>query len=424
MSANNVKLPLLLTICLVVFPQLSETIYTPSLPEVAKTLQVSAHLSELTLSIYFVGFALGTLIWGILSDRVGRRLTMLSGLITYIIGSIGCLLSSSIGELFFFRIVQAFGASTGSIITLTMVRDLYVGVERMRVFSLLAMAITLSPAIGPILGGYVSEAFGWQANFTVLTLIGSCLLIGCLFKLPETKSPDAKTISLRDVKTLSLLIFKDRHVISCALIIGAVNGIIFSFYGEAPFIFTEILGLTPSQYGLVGLGISFAGLLAATVSHQLAKILKAEQIIGIGASITFFGSIIFSLAVIFGMINSQYGYKALIAVNLPMVIIFFGISLMVPNTLSIALKDYGKVLGSAGSILGTIYYIIIAIATSVMSYLHNGSAIPMPLYFLAIASLLILVKPKRENSPLKTSDYLSKELESSSSSQSVSVSVA
>jgi Bcr/CflA subfamily drug resistance transporter len=385
------KLSLALIISLVGFPHLSETIYSPSLPDVARTLHVSAHLAELTLGIYFVGFALGTFLWGCLSDRFGRRYAMLSGLITYIVGCIGCLNSNSIEALFFFRVLQAFGASAGSVVTLTILRDLYTGKERMQIFAIIAMAITASPAIGPIIGGYISELFGWQANFTALIIIGVSLLVACIFFLQETKSKDTKTVALRDLKTLSLLMIQDKHVMSCAVLIGAVNGILFSFFGEAPFIFTELLGLTPSQYGLVGLGIAFAELVAALVSHQLATVLKAEKLIRIGANISLLGAILFCVAAFMGLLDAQYGYKAIIAANLPIVILFFGVGLIIPNALSIALKDYGKVLGSAGSILGSIYYVIIALTTGAMSFLHNGSVLPMPLYFLALASLLVWV---------------------------------
>src|SRR6185312_1310355 len=102
-----------LLLCLLGFPQISETIYTPSLPDLARTLSVGMDLAELTLSIYFIGFAIGVLGFGILADVFGRRASMLAGILIYLVGCIGCAFSHRIELLLFCRFVQAFGASVG-----------------------------------------------------------------------------------------------------------------------------------------------------------------------------------------------------------------------------------------------------------------------------------------------------------------------
>src|SRR4029079_14994620 len=115
---HNYKLPsFFLLICLLGFPHLSETIYTPSLPDLARDLAIKMNLAEFTLSIYFIGFAFGVLTYGILADILGRRKSMILGILVYLLGSLGCSFAYSIEHLLFFRFVQAFGASVGSVVT-------------------------------------------------------------------------------------------------------------------------------------------------------------------------------------------------------------------------------------------------------------------------------------------------------------------
>ena len=186
------KLPIALLIALVGLPQISETIYTPSLPSVAENLNASASWVEMTLSIYFLGFALGVLLWGTISDSIGRRLTMLIGLLIYIVSTFLCGSANSIESLLIWRFVQAFGISVGSVITQTIIRDIYSGDEKVKLFSIISAALAFSPAIGPLVGGFISEQLMWRGNFWFLTLLGTLLFAWTHYQLPETKP--AKTL--------------------------------------------------------------------------------------------------------------------------------------------------------------------------------------------------------------------------------------
>ena len=384
------KLSLFMIICLIGFPQISETIYTPALPDVARSLHVSAYLAELTLGIYFVGFAIGVALWGIVADRFGRRKAMLSGLFFYILGCLGCMKSTTIDAFFLFRVLQAFGASAGSVVTMTIMRDVYSGKERAQIFATIGVALSLSPAIGPVIGGFIDEYYSWDANFVVLAVMGLVLICRCYFSLPETRPEKIPgQLTTESLSQLTWRMIKDKHVLGCALIIGACNGILFSYYAEAPFIFIELLKVPPSQYGLLGLGVAFAGFAAAMISKRLLNKFEIEKIMYIGAIVALFGAFLFTGIAMLGYIHIAHGYSALIAANIPVFIIVFGVCLMISNCLSIALKNYGHVLGTAGSVLGALYYILIALMTAAMSALHNGTVLPMPLYFLALSILLV-----------------------------------
>lgn len=385
---NPVKLSIALLIGLVGFPQISETIYTPALPNVAAGLQTSAHLVEASLAVYFLGFAVGVSLWGAVSDWCGRRMAMLSGLFIYGCATLACAQVDGIEALLFWRFLQAFGAAVGSVITQTILRDAYEGPQRAQLFSVMSGALAFSPAIGPLLGGFISQYWGWRANFLMLTAMAVVLFIWSLRTLPETRPRQQVPTAPFRIHELFKQMIGSPNLWGHILLIGATNGMLFSFYQEAPFIFIEQLRMQPSHYGLVGLLIAAATIVAARLSFKMSGQLSPEALIVRGAITAMAGSLLFlamagSDLFSFDMVGMVVGLAALF-------IMFLGIGLIIPNSLSLALKPYQQGIGTAGSIFGGLYYCLIAAFTSLMSVLHDGSLLPLPLYMVALATLLLL----------------------------------
>lgn len=372
------KLSVCLLIALVGFPQISETIYTPALPSVADGLCASASMVERTLAIYFLGFALGVLLWGTLSDWCGRRMAMLTGLVVYGIGTLACANVGSVEALLGWRFLQAFGASVGSVITQTILREAYDGAERTKLFSIMSGSLAFSPAVGPVLGGFISELLGWRANFWVLSILALALSIWAFFQLSETRPAHCRSVSVRKLRLLFIEMMQNRVLLGHILLIGTANGILFSFYQEAPFVFINQLGLKPSFYGILGLLIASATLLAARISFQYSNHFSVQWMIQQGTACILLGSILFILTVMTG--NFSLNVVGCVIVVGSLFLIFFGVGLIIPNSLSQALKAYQSEIGSAGSIFGGGYYCLIAGCTGLMSILHNGTALPLPLY--------------------------------------------
>ena len=387
MENNNKKLSIGLLIALVGFPQISETIYSPALPNVANELQASAYRVEATLSIYFLGFALGVILWGTISDRCGRRNAMLMGIIAYGIGTLGCANTGSIEALLTWRFLQAFGASVGSVITQTILRDSYNGAERTKLFSVMSGALAFSPALGPVLGGFISEFYGWRANFWVLTILSVLLSIWSFFSLPETRPGHIARLSMNKISLLFIEMIKSRALWGHILLIGATNGVLFGFYQEAPFVFIEQLGIKPSHYGFFGLLIATATVLAARVSYRQSAHFSAQSIIQYGAACVLIGGFLFTFNVSIGIFDLKM--MGIVIAMVTLFSIFFGIGLIIPNSLSHALKPYQWAAGTAGSIFGGCYYCLIAGFTWIMSVLHNGTPLPLPLYITLLGGVLI-----------------------------------
>lgn len=387
MNTAKIKnsLPISLIIALVGFPQISETIYTPALPDVATGLSTSAALVEATLAIYFLGFAFGVLLWGIFSDGYGRRAVMIAGILIYGVGTWACGNANNIETLLTWRFVQAFGASVGSVITQTIIRDTYEGAQRAKLFAIVSGALAFSPAVGPLLGGFISELWGWRANFWVLTIMAILLMIWSYLYLPETR-PQNNSSSRNFLHTFKQM-FNSRILWGHILLIGATNGILFGFYQEAPFIYIEQLGMPPSLYGSLGLLIAAATVLAARFSYLKSSQFSPEKLIMWGSCSVAAGALAFLLTILLGVF--QLHFFDLAANILILFLIFFGIGLIIPNSLSHALKPFQFAAGTAGSIFGGFYYCLIAASTWTMSGLHNGTAWPLPSYILMLGFVLL-----------------------------------
>ena len=337
-----------LLIFLVGFPQISETIYTPSLPELASIMHATGNQIQQTLSIYFIGFALGVLCWGILCDKVGRRSAMLYGIFIYILGSLGCLLSSSIELLLISRLVQAFGAAAGSIVTQTVMRDIYNDDRRPHIFAKVSAVLAFSPAVGPLLGSIIAQYLGVNYVFVFLVLLGAFAFSSTYLGLRETIGKRENSL-----KMLSILksMITDKLIWIYAGSIGVINGVVFSYYAEAPFIFINCLGLSTLEYGFLGLSVAIASFIGAVLGKRLLRTYHYTTVMLMGYVLMIIGSLIFLLIAYFASSNLINLLGFLVGIFLIMV----GIGVALPSCLSNALLKYKSSLGVAGAFLGLMY---------------------------------------------------------------------
>ena len=380
------KIPSLwLLFCLGGFPNLSETIYSPALPDIAKLLKTDNHLVQWTLSIYFAGFALGVFLWGRISDRTGRKPAMLGGIIVYVIGSIFCMMSGNIYQLLGARLLQGFGASCGSVITQAIAREMSHDKKRTMFFSAFGFVMAFSIALGPLIGGYLTQWFDWRSNFTLLAAMGIVLITFTIFLLPETNTDHTKKSK---VSVVLWQMLKDKRILGSIWLVGVVNGIMFSYFAEGPFIFIGILHLTASQYGWLGSAVALAALLGTLSTLYLVKRISPEHIIAWGCTLALLFSLILLGVSYSGLITSGHPLRSVILILTPLIgLLYANFGYIIPMTLSTALLQYKSVLGTAGALFGLGYYVVIAAITWGMGMIHNGTIIPMPVYFAGLCTL-------------------------------------
>lgn len=383
MEKNIVKhkrINLALLICLVGFPQISETIYTPSLTEIANSYDVQLNIAQMTLSIYFIAFALGVFFWGIGSDYFGRRKAMNLGIVIYILGCIICVLSRNIELLFIGRFVQALGASTGSVTTQTILRDNYEGNERHQLFAKISAALAFSPAIGPLLGGFFGEFYGFRAVFVLLILMGLILLLWSLQGLPETGDFSSEKMNVKQVISVGKKMLLDRYTVIFGILIGIFNGVLFSYHSEAPTIFIEKFNFSQSYYGFMGCVVASATILGAWFSNRSLEKKTPNLIIQTGIKLSLIGSLL--LCVISSLVVSL-NVQVLIYI-IGIFILLTGIGMALPNCLSLALAKFTEIVGTAGAFLSLGYYIIVSICTFLISFFHTGSILIFPLFCIVL----------------------------------------
>lgn len=368
---------------LVSFPQISETIYTPSLPELAKLFHSSENLMQQTLSIYFWGFALGVFCFGRLCDLIGRKKSMLLGILIYTLASALCLLVKSIEFLMFARFIQALGASVGSVVTQTMLRDTYRGEERAKIFSKLTAIIAFAPAIGPAIGSRLSYLFSPMANFWFLFFMGVILLFGST-RLKETLNNES-LVPIR-MRPLFWRMLKDKQIWLVGFFIAAHNGIIFSLHAEAPFILIETLKMAPEHYGLFGLTLAAPFFLASMINVRLLKIYSPYQMNVLGTLIMLTSTSLLVLILPQAAEIPLFRLRGIFLLSI--FATSFGMGISLPNCLSISLKNYQDCVGTAGAIFGLIYYSMIGVFLGIMGLIHNGTLWPMPVYFVVLSLAL------------------------------------
>lgn len=372
---------LLLLIVLVGFPQISESIFTPILPALSRAMRVSAGQSQLTMSTYFVAFAIGVLCWGQYADLRGRRPAMLGGLVLYLVGNLGLYLSPNITWLLVCRLLQAFGASAGSVVTQTIMRESFSGLTGARVFAKVSAAMALSPALGPLIGGAVQTSLGYRNVFAVLIGLAVACLLYAGMRLPETRPTTVRVASWGQQRQVVRRLLHDPVVWVYGLLISGINGILFSYYAEAPFIFETHFGFSALQYGSLGLLLAVASLGGALLVTWLVTYWSPRKVALAG--------LVFSCFAALGLVVAA-SLGSLWGLLVGIFCVFLGLNVTLPNALNRALIGYEDVMGSASGWFSLGYYLAVSGLTALMSWLHTGSILILPVYILGIVLAMAL----------------------------------
>ncbi|SNY68248.1 MFS transporter [Enterobacter sp. CC120223-11] len=365
------KLSLLaLAVALLMFPQIAETLYSPVLTDISEHFRVTAEQASLTLSLYFIGFAAGVLVWGRLCDTLGRRPALLLGLAVYALSAVVALLTHHFTVLLLARVCSAFGAAACSVVVQTLLRDKVSGAALTRLFNIIGIALAISPAIGVFSGGLLATLWGYQGVFSALALLAFCLLLWTGLKLEETRPTMHSHSPLLAVGSRMI---QDKKILLATLLVALWNVSLFSYYSLAPFIFAT-LKLSASAFGLTGLVLAGGSLLGAQINRLLLKNSDRQTLILLLA----------------GGVNLLGGVgvwlcSASLWFLLPMLLVMVSFSMAIPVILSSALSAYGECRGTAGALFGLGYYALIGAGLAVSGMFQNLGAT------LVICALVALV---------------------------------
>jgi DHA1 family bicyclomycin/chloramphenicol resistance-like MFS transporter len=351
----------------------SVDMYLPGFPAIARDLRTDVAHVGLTLTSYFIGLSMGQLVFGPVIDRYGRKKPLMVGLFVYILAAVGCTFSPSIYYLIGLRLFLAMGCCVGMVGGSSVIRDLFSGREVARALSMMMTIFGVAPIIAPTIGGLIVTTLGWRFIFGVLAVIGAFVLVAIKQVIPETKGSDP-SISLRPKNVMLgyLEVFKERQFVIYVLAGAAGSGGLFSYIAGSPFVYIDLFGFTATQFGWI-FGVNA---LAIVVGNQVNRLLlrkyDSAQILPVVTALQ-------SAAGILLLIGSIMGFLPKIAFLCLMVLFLFCFGLINPNSAALVLQPFSKNVGSASAMMGSTLMISGALATGLVSYFHNGTAVPMTL---------------------------------------------
>lgn len=374
MKANidprDIKVTLLLTLMVALGP-LSTDLYLPSLPSLTETLSTTVSRVQATMSVFIAGFACATVIYGPLSDRFGRQPVLIGGMVVFTLGSVGCLMASSIESLIGWRFVQAVGGCAGPVLVRAIVRDIYERDEAARFLSYIASAMALAPAIAPMIGGWLHNFFGWRSHFVALAALGALFIVAIILLLRETNQrQDHSATQVRQIAINFKHIMRSSRFLAFSLTMTFAYGALFSFISVGAFVIIGVLGVAPDRFGylffFVALGYASGGLLAGKLVSRTGVTMMIGLGVGMGLSVGVIG---------FGL--SLLGIETIAAVVGPVIGVFFACGFVLPSATAGALMPFPHIAGTASSAISFLQMSGGAFIGYVAGVLHNGTTLPL-----------------------------------------------
>ncbi len=388
---NN--LTIILTVILLVssLGQVMSDLYLPSLPAIARDLKVDTHYIQLTVALYMLGFCVSQLIYGPLSDAIGRRKPLLFGMALCVLASVLCTFSINIYMLYLGRLLQGLGIGAGTALARALLRDLFEHETLAKYNSYLAMSTVIILTIAPILGGYIEYYAGWRFNFSFLSLYGMLVLYLFYFNIRETNQylhPENFTLPViaRNVKTLLTSTTFLRFAFCPLLTYGGI----LAWLTAAPIVLQERVGLNPVEFGWLyvvsGLGFASGGFINANFVEKFGinKMMCLGFLLQLGAGLFMLGFYLL-------------GYINTVVIILPIMVYMMGSSLVFPNSSAGAFGPFAKIAGSAGAVFGFMQVLGGVVSSSVISMMHDDNQLPMAMAFIVSASMaavIFLLLPK------------------------------
>ena len=355
----------------------ASTIYVPSIPAIAGAFETSIARVQLTFVGYLLAFAASMLVLGPLSDRYGRRRTILCGLALSAISSVACALSPSIDFLIAARVVQGIGACAGLVVGRAITREVWGREAAARVIAGRAIAATLMQAFAPILGGYLQGWFGWRCNFVVIGLIASVAMALVTRYVPEGRAATAAPSRTGGMLASYRTLIGTRRFLSYAFTAAGSHAGFHIFAAGAPAVLIVGFGIPPEDYGFYASLPPMGFLVGSFLSNRLTRRLGIDGLITIGCTVLIpAASIMVTLALL--------GVASPYAVTGPMILICCGSGLITPNATAGSLVVNAGMVGTASGLGSFIQMTGAAGATALLSLGPSGSP-------LMLASIIALV---------------------------------
>lgn len=368
---------------LTAFGAVTIDLYLPTLPSIARDYAVSASAVQLTLSAFFVGMALGQLVYGPVSDRLGRRPAVLFGCLVYVGASLVCAFAPTIEILVLGRFGQALGCCAGMVVARAVVRDRYDHRDSARIFSLLVLVLAVAPLVAPTVGGWLAKAVSWRAVFAVLAVFGATVFSAVWFRLDESRSAETEAKSRgQSVARAYLDLLKSRRLLGYTLVSACNGATLFSYIAAAPDLVIDIWGFSPAQFGMIFAGIAVGVIGSSQVNRRLLLSYAPDRILAIACVV----------AALFGV-----GLLALVLAGASKWLVMAGLfavlssnGFIAANALAGALSIDPLRAGTTSGLFGSAGFAAGATSSAVVAAMHDNTPVPVAMVMCVALSVAVL----------------------------------
>src|SRR3990167_7265163 len=371
--------------------QVISDIYLPALTIISQDLHTSIHAIQLSISLYFYGFAGSHLIYGPISDSLGRKRPLLVGLLLCLLGSLLCQFASSITLFNAGRLLQGVGAGASAVLYRSILRDLYSGNTLATVSSYLSIGRIVLLASSPLIGAYLLHFFNWHAIFFFLFWYSMLGLLGTIVFLKETnRYQHLHPVNVRHFIKHSYSILTHSVFMGYAMCMMLTFAGILVWITTLPIVLQKTLGLSPIDFGwlsaMAGLSFAIGGFINAMLIHRLGL----NRLLKIGLIIMLAGGLLMLAFAVINRIN-------VLVIMLPVIIFIIGSSMVFPNAYAGAFHPFPQLAGTASALFGFLQMLGGAVSSMLLSFAHTDNQIPLSiaLVFVSLLSLFFIVRLTR-----------------------------
>ncbi|RIJ69870.1 Bcr/CflA family efflux MFS transporter [Nakamurella silvestris] len=372
---------------------LATDMYLPAFPTMATELGTDASTIQLTLTTFMIGLALGQLVLGTLSDRIGRRPLLIGGAALLTISSALCALAPSIGFLIVLRFIQGLAGAAGMVLGRAVVADRAVGARAARIFSVLGVIGALSPIAAPILGSVLFSSVGWRGIFWAITGVAAVLFLAILALVPESLPVERRHRGgLAEFRRTAAGVVRNRVYIGHTLTLCFGFGAIFAYVSASPFLMQNVLGFSSTGFSIIFAVNSCGLMLASGTSALIVGRVAPESILRFGVVCLSSASVLLAVVALAGWTNAYTVLPLLF-------IVVSSIALIFSNGMVLAIAQLPRSAGTASAILGSGQFTIGALVSPLVGLAGEFSAVPMAITMagcgvIAAVGHFVVARPK------------------------------
>ena len=359
--------------------------YLPSFPAIEAEFSVSRALLSQSLAFYLAAFGISTLVWGPLSDRLGRRAVIISSLTLYLFSSVGCALSGDYGNFLFFRLLQGVAAGGGLAAGRTMIRDVHSPLEAQHAMSRVMMLFAIAPGVAPVIGGWLEDVFGWHSVFYFLAVYSGLVLVMILLWIPETL-PASMRQSFHPLHVARVYghTLVHRRFQSLVFMVACYFGGLFLYIAGAPTVVFDFLKLDAHDFAVLFVPLVCGIIFGAWLSGRLSRHWHAERTVTLALTLMTAGTVLNTLQAL--------TLSPLVVTTItPLIVYTTGIGIAMPAMTVLSLDCFPRNRGAASAVQGFVQMMgnALVASTAVPLLAHRPDWLALGQLSLIVITLLL-----------------------------------